>query len=68
MTQEDKELLLKDLCARLPYGVICYNSDTESNFKLCDVADIDSGYPGNYNKVAKDCNYFNVKPELLENN
>ena len=25
MTQEDKELLLKDLCARLPYGVkICY--------------------------------------------
>ena len=24
MTQEDKELLLKDLSARLPYGVICY--------------------------------------------
>jgi hypothetical protein len=23
MNQEDKELLLKDLCARLPYGVIC---------------------------------------------
>lgn len=23
MTQEDKELLRKDLCARLPYGVIC---------------------------------------------
>ena len=23
MTKEDKELLLKDLCARLPYGVIC---------------------------------------------
>ena len=23
MTQEEKELLLKDLCARLPYGVIC---------------------------------------------
>ena len=21
MTQEDKELLIKDLCARLPYGV-----------------------------------------------
>ena len=29
MTQEDKQLLLKDLCARLPYGVICwYNSVT----------------------------------------
>ena len=25
MTQEDKSLLLKDLCARLPYGVICYD-------------------------------------------
>lgn len=24
MTQKDKELLLKDLCARLPYGVICH--------------------------------------------
>ena len=24
MIQEDKELLLKDLCARLPYGVICH--------------------------------------------
>ena len=23
MKQEDKELLLKDLCARLPYGLIC---------------------------------------------
>lgn len=24
MTQEEKALLLKDLCARLPYGVKCY--------------------------------------------
>ena len=24
MTQEDKNLLLKDLCARLPYGVMVY--------------------------------------------
>lgn len=27
MTQEDKELLLKDLCARLPYGVIGVSRD-----------------------------------------
>lgn len=26
MTQEEKELLLKDLSARLPYGVKCHNS------------------------------------------
>ena len=40
MSQEDKELLLKDICARLPYGVICtdnrhgdsrvFNVDAES--------------------------------------
>ena len=27
MTQEDKELLLKDLCARLPYGVMVFVKD-----------------------------------------
>ena len=27
MTQEDKELLIQDLCARLPYGVICTDSN-----------------------------------------
>ncbi len=26
MTQEEKDLLLKDLCARLPYGVKVYNT------------------------------------------
>ena len=29
MTQEDKKLLLRDLCGRLPYGVIC--KDTNIN-------------------------------------
>ena len=31
MTQEDKELLLKDLCARLPYGIkaLYYGSEEE---------------------------------------
>lgn len=35
MTQEDKQLLLKDLCARLPYGVkvesVFINTDTKKN-------------------------------------
>lgn len=26
MTQRDKELLFRDLCARIPYNVKCYNS------------------------------------------
>ena len=31
MTQEEKQLLLKDLCARLPYGVICRCRTTEDS-------------------------------------
>lgn len=31
MIQEDKELLTKDLCARLPYGVLCVVHDDEIN-------------------------------------
>ena len=34
MTQEDKELLLKDLCARLPYGVKCAYFDTKNEIKV----------------------------------
>ena len=40
MTQEDKDLLLKDLCARLPYGVICNDSrHGGSRITEIDVAD-----------------------------
>ena len=34
MTQEDKELLLKDLCARLPYGVKCSYFNTKDEIKV----------------------------------
>lgn len=33
MLQEDKELLLKDLCARLPYGVKV-NNETHGDFNI----------------------------------
>ena len=37
MTQEDKELLIRDLCARLPYGVKCKIENSEIyNEKLFD--------------------------------
>lgn len=36
MKQEDKELLLKDLCARLPYGVKCKIYD--HNYIICDIS------------------------------
>ena len=34
MTQEDKVLLLKDLCARLPYGVKCAYFNTKDELKV----------------------------------
>ena len=34
MTKEDKELLLKDLCARLPYGFVIYRESDNSNIKI----------------------------------
>jgi len=34
MTQQDKELLLKDLCARLPYGVIFKDEYDENLQKI----------------------------------
>ena len=33
MTQEEKELLIKDLCARLPYGVKI-NENTQGDFTV----------------------------------
>ena len=34
MTQEEKQLLLKDLCARLPYGVICRQTLISDNYTV----------------------------------
>ena len=48
MTEEDKDLLLKDLCARLKYGVKiqtpadCWTSEE----KICELKEIFKGYDG----------------------
>ena len=46
MTQEDKELLLRDLCARLPYGVKLQSYSYEENIETIEtLREIDSdGY------------------------
>lgn len=37
MTSEEKQLLFKDLCARLPYGVkFPYHKEEDSNHRECD--------------------------------
>lgn len=46
MPQEDKQLLLKDLCARLPYGVkvesVLINTDTKKKRKSCGIEVFDA--------------------------
>ena len=37
MTQNEKDLLLKDLCARLPYGVICKSVNFKDPAKLVSI-------------------------------
>lgn len=62
MTQENKELLLKDLCARLPYKVKiqCINSDNETVIEELFTIGIEED--------TFDCNmieYVSVKPYLF---
>ena len=35
MTEKEKELLLRDLCARLPYGVYSFEDDEEPPISIC---------------------------------
>lgn len=37
MTQEDKDLLLRDLCCRLPYGFTIYRYSDNANIKINDI-------------------------------
>lgn len=52
MIQEDKDLLIKDLCARLPYGVIVHFKNIETNSgdvvlsygNICYVSELEEGW------------------------
>lgn len=56
MKKEDKQLLLKDLCARLPYGVICHTEKGDGY--LCSINQTIFGteYGLNINPLKRD--YF----------
>ena len=62
MTQEQKDLLLKDLCARLPYGVKCLFEDNIETIKSI-WFDEDEGYQIDSNKTST-CIHA-VKPYLF---
>ena len=57
MTSEDKQLMLKDLSARLPYGVICHTEKGDGH--LCSINQIIFGteYGLNISPIKRD--YFN---------
>ena len=42
MTQEDKKILIKDLCARLPYNVKCYYQFTEKDCTIVGIWGVES--------------------------
>ena len=45
MTQEEKQLLLADLCARLPYGVLVLNKDGDvESFTWQELKEFGDGY------------------------
>ena len=56
MTQEDKELILKELCARLAYGVIC--STPEGDGHLCSINQTIFGNEYGINIKATKRSYF----------
>lgn len=43
MTLKDKELLLKDLCARLPYGVKCSFGVDDAIYEICGINPVSCG-------------------------
>ena len=64
MTQEDKELLLKDLCARLPYGVKFKFVDNPNIFDLEYRIKFAAMY-GDSDKLEDILDITNIKPYLF---
>ena len=66
MTQEDKELLFKDLCARLPYGVIVVTPKGRGYVCNINLTIFDYELGVNINPIIRDTFSINdVKPYLL---
>lgn len=66
MTQKDRELLLRDLCARLPYGVIVLTPNGSGH--VCEINFTIFGYEFgvNINPIIRDTFSINdVKPYLF---
>lgn len=57
MTQEEKQLLLKDLCARLPYNVVIRCTDNDTDYRCFLTTNI-------LNELLYNIEYYDYKPYL----
>lgn len=57
MTQEDKQLLLKDLCTRLPYNVVIRCTDNDTDYRCFLTTNI-------LNELLYNIEYYDYKPYL----
>jgi hypothetical protein len=57
MIQEDKQLLLTDLCARLPYNVVVRCTDSDTDYKCFLTTDI-------LHEIQNGYEYYDYKPYL----
>ena len=57
MTQEERQLLLKDLCGRLPYGVVVRCTDSDTDYKCFLTTDI-------LHEIQNGYEYYDYKPYL----
>lgn len=64
MKKEDKELLLKDLSTRLPYGVICNTPKGDGH--LCSINQTIFGTKYGINIKATERDYFNDKEVCIK--
>ena len=63
MTEQQRDLLLRDLSARLPYGVIFRDESAKDDFKLMGIATAPSGY-FSVSRMYRDSSWEDVKPYL----
>lgn len=64
MTQEEKQLLIKDLCARLPYGLKFQSYHSECGIEGKGTFDFEIGDDATLSKLKYLCESSNNKPYL----
>ena len=62
MTQEEKDLLFKDLCGRLPYGIKCHIGDN----KPYTLSSVSNDYDGTIVRFKEQKNGFNMEVYISE--